>query len=114
MDLIATYELALANKRRGGHWFDKSTMRSFSSRVSELAYLSEDGELAYFVSSEKFRGFRCGDGPRLYTVRCCRIADGDVEEIGEFQQYKSRSGADKAARRHAEKKTVPQRFIKVQ
>lgn len=81
-----------------GHWFDRSSRRFFSSRISGVVYPSADGS-AFFVSSE-----RSDDAsPRLYSVRRAFWEGGqvEIETVGEFQQYASRSGAHAAARRLA-------------
>lgn len=93
-------ELEERNARSGGHWFSPDTKRFFASRIMACTFETDDGTV-YFVSSEKFRGFRSPDGPRLYTVRMMR-PDGSVDTVGEFQAYRSRSGALAAAKRHAE------------
>ena len=79
----------------GSHWFDMGSMRFFSSRVSEIVYPVPGGAL--FVSSEKFRGFCQPDGERLYTVRSCS-ADGNIETVGEFQQWRTAKRAHARAR----------------
>lgn len=74
----------------GSHWFDRDTMRSFSSRVGSRVYPVPGGAL--FVSSEQFRGFGSPDGPRLYSVRSCTLA-GKIDTVGEFQAHSSRQSA---------------------
>ena len=78
-----------------GHWFEKSTMRFFRSRVAQYGYQGPGG--VYFVSSEQFDA----QSPRLYSVRRQK-ADGSIETVGDFQAFKSRSGAHAAAKRFAE------------
>ena len=68
----------------GSYWFDRPTLRYFSSRISERVYPVPGGAL--FVSSEKFKGLYADDGDRLYTVRSCS-ADGVIDTVGEFQQW---------------------------
>ena len=105
MKTISTYDVELAHKQKaGGHWFDADAKRFFDSRVADTAYVSDDEKRAYFVSSERFRGFRAPDGDRLYSVRMCNMETGAIDTIGKFQAYRSRSGADAAARRMALKK----------
>ena len=70
----------------GSHWFDRSNLRYFSSRISENVYPIPGGAL--FVSSEKFKGLYADDGERLYTVRSCS-ADGKIDTVGDFQQWKT-------------------------
>ncbi len=80
----------------GSYWFKPDTMRFFRCRVAQCAY-SGDGHTFYFVSSEKGPGMA-----RAYTVRKVIRSPWDISDVGGFQAYKSRSGADYAARRLAE------------
>lgn len=62
----------------GGHWFSKDTMRFFSSRLPDYAYLK--GDNAYFITSEKdFSGSN-----RFYTIREFNRNTGEIETIGDF------------------------------
>lgn len=83
-------------RKTQGHWFDKDTLRFFGSRISDQLFYGSKN--IYFVSSEV--------GPhqlkRLYTVRQYNPETGAIETIGDFQQYKSMSGAKSAAKRLAE------------
>ncbi len=92
-----------AKNGQAPHWFDRSTLRFFSSRISEHVYPTRDG--AYFVSSERFDMTT----PRLFSVRFCSDA-GAIDTIGEFQQYASRSGAHAAAARLANAKQGPESY----
>ncbi len=76
-----------ANERSGSHYFDRSTMQFFRSRVLDGVYGGR-----YFITSE--RPF--GDSPRTYTVREARPS-GHVETVGEFQGYTTAHAARKAA-----------------
>ena len=67
----------------GGHWFDASAKRFFNSRVAQTAELKDDK--AYFVSSEQFDY----KSPRLYSVRVCDMKTGDIDTVGDFQQYET-------------------------
>lgn len=78
-----------------GYWFSKDTMRFFQSRISETVYYGKD--LIFFVSSER-QGY---DHPRLYTVRAYDPKTDSIDTVGEFQAYKSRSGAAYAAEKVA-------------
>lgn len=91
------YDLKLRNHNAGFHYFEPSTMRFFASRVSDEIWPLPDGS-ALFVTSEKFKGFRAPDGPRLYSIRIM-FPDGSVDTVGEFQQFKTSGGAKKAAQR---------------
>jgi len=70
------------------HFFDKDTMRFFSSRVSELMW--KKGSDIYFITSEQDRG-QTGS-VRSFTVRKTD-ADGDINSIGEFQGHATLSDA---------------------
>ena len=91
------YDLKSRNHNAGYHYFEPETLRFFCGRVSDEIWPLPDGS-ALFVTSEKFKGFREPDGPRLYLVRIM-FREGDVDTIGEFQQYRSLSGAKRAAQR---------------
>lgn len=106
MQTISTDSIAQLNTNKGFHWFEPGSMRFFRSRVASVAYISADGTKAYFVSSEKRTGFRCEDGRRLYSVRVASLESGDVDTFPDhnaFQAYASRSGADAAAQRAAQR-----------
>jgi hypothetical protein len=70
-------QVKAANKAIGNHWFERSTMRFFNSRI-------ESGLLRgrFFITSER----RELDFPKRYTVREV-LADGDIKTVGEFQGY---------------------------
>jgi hypothetical protein len=80
------------------HFFDKDTMRFFSSRVSGLMW--SEGELKdyqksniYFITSEADRGSHQHSGSvRSYTVRKIDV-DGDINTVGEFQGHSTLSEA---------------------
>lgn len=80
-----------------GHFFSRSSMKFFNSRISEFGYKNVSTEIIYFVSSEKFE-----NNPRLYTVRSLD-KNGVIHSVFEFQSYKSSQGAHKAALRLANK-----------
>jgi hypothetical protein len=74
----------------GSHWFDRSAMRYFNSRIGERVHPVPGGAL--FVSSEQFDW----NSPRLYSVRSCTF-EGSIDTVGEFQQYATNSAAHAAA-----------------
>jgi len=74
----------------GSHWFDRSTIRYFNSRVGKRVHPVPGGAL--FISSEQFSL----TSPRLYSVRSCTI-EGEIDTVGEFQQYATNSAAHTAA-----------------
>jgi hypothetical protein len=89
MTLHTIEEIREANHRAGLYYFSPDTMRFFKSRVSSRVYPVSDG--AYFVTSEK--------GPnriRAYSVRLAKDS-GKISTVGEFQEYRSRSGAHSKA-----------------
>lgn len=88
------YDLELANRQSGRHFFSDGAKRFFNSRIGSNVFVGADGW--YFVTSERFDDL----SDRLYTVRVMR-PDGDVVTVGEFQQYASSSGANRAAERLA-------------
>lgn len=92
-------DMSVIKRRHEGHWFDPSSMRFFRSRVGSFGYTA--GGKTYFVSSEQFEDSRGNRAGRLYTVRVQDHETGDIDTVGEFQQYASRSGADAAAQRMA-------------
>ncbi len=62
------------------HFFDTTTMRYFSSRVSELAW--KKGDDIFFITSEKDTGHIKHKGStRAFTVRKCDKA-GDIKTVG--------------------------------
>lgn len=76
-------------RRHKGHWFDADSMRFFRSRVADVAYMSEDGSRAYFVSSEKFVPSQGPAEARRYTIRFMYWNTGEIDTRGEFQQYRT-------------------------
>lgn len=92
-DLRSHYE----SGEGGRHWFDASTLRFFSSRIPAIGFTTKDKETTYFVTSERYDWNR----PRLYTVRSYTWATREIDTVGDFQQYKSRSGAIAQAKRLA-------------
>lgn len=89
---IPTHELESINKRNGFHWFDRDTKSFFSSRWSSMAY--KKGNDAYFISSEK-KGFDRLSG-RGYSIRKMDLKTGEIDTIGEFNKYSTRSQANTA------------------
>ena len=87
-------EVRSRSDRKGGYFFDKDSMRFFSSRVSELmwqkggsndpSYKTKD---IYFITSEADRGYIKHSGStRAFTIRKAN-ADGDIKTVSEFQEY---------------------------
>ena len=99
MKQVRMLHLREINQLAGMFYFSPDTMRFFRSRLPAYAYVAESGLGWYFVTSEQFVGSQ-GAAPRAYTVRFM-ANDGNVSTIGDFQAFKSRSGANAAAIRYA-------------
>lgn len=65
-----------------GHFFDRSSMRFFNSRILSTVYRG-----VYFITSEQHRP----EDARLFTVRMS--LNGSIETVGQFQQFKSTASA---------------------
>jgi hypothetical protein len=83
------------NKAHGGHWFDRSSMRFFDTRLGQTVYQGPGG--IYFVTSEQFHD-GAFHGARKFTVRQFNPETGDVETAGKFQAYTTGEGARAAAK----------------
>lgn len=81
-------------KATGSHWFDRSTMKFFRTRILPTIYSGPGG--VFFVSSEQ----REDHTPRRFTVRRFDPKDGDISTFGEFNKL-TRGAAMKEARRAA-------------
>ena len=92
-------EIKVAVKKAGGHWFDPKSLRFFRSHVYSPAIPIPSGAL--FVSSEQYVSVRGEKGPRRYSVRFCND-NGEINTVGDFQQYPTRRSAFKAAQTTAE------------
>jgi hypothetical protein len=70
-------QVKAANKAIRNHWFERSTMRFFNSKV-------ETGLLRgrFFITSERMDL----TFPKRYTVREA-MPDGDIKTVGQFQGY---------------------------
>lgn len=105
--------------RHTGNWFDRDTLRWWSSRVSDNVYPTGITALGtLFVTSEKEEG-----KVRLYTVRRATLnvgADGmvlgcSITTEGEFQGHRSSNQAHRVARRirdEEQKLNRPEWFVK--
>jgi len=75
------------------HFFDKDTMRFFSSRISELMW--KKGTDIYFITSEADRGhIKHSGSTRAFTVRKIN-ADGNIDKVSEFQEHSTLNEARK-------------------
>lgn len=96
MPTITMSYIRHANKEAGNHFFSEGALRFFSSIIGHVTFATDDGEHAFFVTSEKHE-----KRPRLYTVRIFTMQTGDVSTHGEFQAYKSEAMAERAAEKAA-------------
>lgn len=67
-----------------GHWFDRSSMKFFSTKLPRVAYDTTAGTL--FVTSEVNPA-----GDKAYTVR--RYINGEIKTIGNFHHYPTAAAA---------------------
>lgn len=81
-------DVRAASKTTGHHFFDATTMRFFNSRVVTQLYAGR-----WFVTSEHMDA----DHVIGYTVREAK-PDGDVDTVGDFQQYSTLADARDAVR----------------
>jgi hypothetical protein len=107
-------EVVRANVTSGHHFFDRETLRFFSSRIARTAQaatveMRDDGgrvwrvRVALFVTSEQFVPFDGPPDPRRWTVRLhCwdldRTWNYASDELGTFQQYASGKAANATVR----------------
>lgn len=77
----------------GHYFFSPSTMRFFCSRVYDDV-LQIPGSGVAFITSEQFKTYypNYSVEPRMYTVRMMTL-DGKIEELSDFQEFKSLSQA---------------------
>jgi hypothetical protein len=61
-----------------GHWFDKESQRFFKSRWSDRAYLVEELNTAFFISSEQHESYypEYHKEARKYTIRAVNMKTG--------------------------------------
>lgn len=81
----------------GGHFFDRDTMRFFSSRLLTQYYVAKVGAFV-FVTSERDTSATTHQ-PRAYTVRVMDRS-GWIETVGDFNSY-TKSVAERMARQLA-------------
>jgi hypothetical protein len=81
-------QIEYANTSAGHHFFDKSTMRFFRSKIASQSVING----RYFITSEQFDA----SSPRLYTIRVAND-DGTIDTVGEFQAYETVQAAKRAA-----------------
>lgn len=93
-----TDEIIDAAQRRGSHFFDRATMRSFGSRLAPGVI---GGRI--FITSEQDKPWAGGpgtwNGQRRYTVRVVDDLAETIEELGTFGQFDTLAQARAAVRR---------------
>lgn len=81
--MIETVSMAWIKAQARGHFFDDRTTKFFNSTYPNTG--KRNGDWVYF-----WTGDRCGwagDKVRAYTVRRLNLVTGQIETVGEFQQY---------------------------
>jgi len=93
--------LKKAVRKTGSYFFEPDTMRFFNSRLAPFVLHTERGLL--FITSEQFVSYYPSyrKDHRQYTLRILH-EDGEISEIGEFQQYDTLRQAKSAAKKYAE------------
>lgn len=95
---LTVTEIIEGARAHESHFFEKSTMRFFCSRVyAGETWLDLESADVYFITSERFErpGVR---GPRRYTVRKFLPETGEIETVGLFQEHATLRDAKSAAR----------------
>lgn len=90
-------DIKQANHAKGGHYFDRETMRFFRSRVLSELYKGPGG--IFFITSEQYQGLGHTE-PRRYTVRKFNPKDASIDTVGEFNKL-TKSAAQGLAERAA-------------
>ena len=91
LDEISIADLKQLNEANGGCWFSPDSMRFFNCSLPHSAKLYDNK--AYFASGEKYN-----TEPRMYTIRAVNMANGEVDTVGEFQEYYTLDTAKAAIR----------------
>lgn len=85
-------EVKAANKAIDNHWFERSTMRFFNSRVESGLYGGR-----FFITSERMELTM----PKKYSIREA-MTDGDIKTVGVFQEFTTLEDARKHAKHLAQ------------
>ena len=85
-DLIEAHE---------GHWFSTDTFHFFQSRISWGSLTPAGNDTYLFVSSES----NFDRTKRLYSIRSITTS-GDVQTLGDFQQFETLQQAQRALAKH--------------
>lgn len=93
------YDIKLANRQAGQHFFEPGTMRFFDSRIGQTVYEGPGG--VFFTTSEQFHGSNGYTAVRKYTVRRFDPKTGHVTTMRDFNDL-TRSAAVRVAQRCAD------------
>lgn len=97
-------DIKAASYAAGSHWFDKSSMRFFRSRIVPKVYSGPGG--IYFVSSETSGS----ENGRRFTVRQFDPLTADVSSFGPFNEM-SKERAQRIARIAAQDRKVAEEAL---
>ncbi len=89
--LTSAAQMRLRSTAAGYHWFKPDTLRFFEGKIE-----SSSNEYGLFISSEQFISSRGNAEPRRYSVRQFRHDTGQVDTVGEFQEFASLKSARRA------------------
>ena len=87
-------EIKRRAKKGSPHFFDKDTMRFFSSRLSELMWKDANRNIWFITSEADSSPYKHSGSRRGFTIRIID-ENGDIEKAGEFQEYATLNGARK-------------------
>jgi hypothetical protein len=75
------------NKAKGGHWFDRSAMRFFNTKIE-----TQPNAENIFITSEYMEN----PNDKKYSLRWFNTEAHDVTTLGEFQAYRTLDSAKEA------------------
>lgn len=90
-------DVKAAHKNTGGHWFDRSAMKFFDTRIESKLMTRGSSGRQVFITSEQYHGSGGYSAPRKYTIREA-MEDGSIGKVGEFQQYSTLDDAKMGVR----------------
>jgi hypothetical protein len=90
VQVIGIHQVKAAHR---GQWFDRAPTAEFRKSLPRIAYRGPGG--TYFIKSELD-----GANERRYTI-CCQRHGGDISTASEWMEYRTQSGACRAAKKLA-------------
>jgi len=81
-------DLRKVNEFRGGHFFDRDTMRGFNSRLLDAVYIDKRNKRGFFITSEKMND----ETPRKFTLRFMLLNKRDAGTIYAVSPDKNADG----------------------